>query len=220
MAGDAALDIVAQKEPDRSREPGRTEEEERDLQLASEGAGPLLQRDYVAVVDRGGCPPEEAIRRLRNDFPRYSPELLASFRRPEGAAGPLAVGDTMHVHIRGAGPAGVIVTGVEPSSLTLRTLEGHQEAGVITFAAHRDETGRLVLRIRSRARQRNLPRFFGYALLGKTAQTQIWVQFLKALVADCAGHLVGDVIVATDEVEETPLDRGEEEKPTIAVPEP
>ena len=60
----------------------------------------------------------------------------------------------MHVHMRGIGDFGVVVSHVEDGSFTLRTLEGHPEAGRITFGASRDAAGHLVLRIRSRARLR------------------------------------------------------------------
>jgi len=206
---------MGEKHPVRSAEPGRTEEEERALQLASHGTGPLLQRDYVAVVEGSDCSPETAVETMRREFPKFAPELLVTFDRPDGAAGPLDPGDTMHVHLHGAGHSGVVVNHVDDRSLTMRTLDGHQEAGTITFGVYPDEAGRLVFRIRSRARQRNLPRFLGYELLGKHAQTQIWIHFLENWAQACGGKLVGDVILSTDEVEETAADRGEEEQPTF-----
>src|SRR5205085_8329926 len=111
---------------DRSVE--RSEEEQRPAQLAKHGAGPMLQRDFAMVLEGSGCSPEEMMLKVRAQFPRFSPARLCRFTRPSGAAGPLRVGDTMHVHLRGAGHAGVLVTHTDSYRLTLRTQQGHQEA--------------------------------------------------------------------------------------------
>lgn len=199
------------------REPERpSPEERREIQLATEGKGPLLQRDYVVVLDGTACTPEEVTAMIRDDFPRFSPAEIAEFTRPAGADGPLALGDTMHVHIRAVGDCGVKVTHLEPYSLTLRTLKGHPEAGRITFGAYRDEAGRLVCRIRSRARQRNRRLLSGYLTVGIHGQTRVWVTFLERLAAACGGRVLGDVLTSTDEVEELPEDRGIGEAPTFA----
>jgi hypothetical protein len=127
----------------------------------------------------------------------------------------LSVGDTMHIDIKGYGECAVRVAHVDARRLTLRTLDGHLEAGRITFAATTDVGGRLVLRIRSRARLRNAPWYAAYALMGKHTQTRAWVTFLERLAADCGGQALGEVVQSTDRVEESPADRGEEEAPTL-----
>jgi hypothetical protein len=212
MAVDAAMREEGVREPECP-----SPEELREVQLATEGAGPLLQRDYVVVLEGSTCTPEAVVEMIRSDFPRFSPAELADFSRPEGAVGPLAVGDTMHVRIRAVGDCGVMVTHREPRSLTLRTLEGHPEAGRITFGAYRDEAGRLVCRIRSRARQRNRRLFTGYLTVGIHGQTRVWVTFLERLAAACGGRVLGEVITSTDEVEELPEDRGIGEAPTFSL---
>jgi hypothetical protein len=194
---------------------GKTQEELRPAQLATDGTGPLFQRDYVAVLEGATASPEDAVRHVRADFPSFSPSELAEFSRPEGENGPLQVGDTMHVLIRGAGHCGVRVTLVEPRSLTLRTLEGHIEAGRITFGAEQDETGRVILRIRSRSRISSPARYVGYEMVGKHAQTRIWVTFLERWAERCGGRIVGQVLLAWDRVEESPADTGETERPTF-----
>jgi len=202
--------------PAKHRAPeGQTEEEGRSPQPATRGSGPLLQRDYVLVIAGSRCTPEEAIRRVRRDFPRFSPRELAEFTRPAGAGESLEVGDTMHIHIAGYGDCAVRVAQVDPRRLTLLTLDGHLEAGRITFSADRDAAGRLVLRIRSRARLRNPPWLAAYALLGKHAQTRVWVTFLERLAVSCGGLLRSDVLLATDRVRETLADRGEVAAPTV-----
>src|SRR5688572_9394619 len=74
----------------RSAEAGRTEQERREAQPAAEGAGPLLQRDYVLVLAESPTGPEEAVRLIRLRFPDYSPRALAEFTRPLGAVGLLS----------------------------------------------------------------------------------------------------------------------------------
>jgi hypothetical protein len=194
---------------------GPTREEKRPVQLASHGVGPLYQRDYVVVIEGSCCTAEDVAMRLRTGFPSFSPEHLAWFRRPDDATDPLVVGDTMHVFIQGAGHCGVRVVHVDERSLTLRTQGGHIEAGRITFGAYHDEVDRLVCRIRSRARIADPVRLLGYVLLGKLAQTRIWIGFLERLAAACGGKLLDHVLVATDTVAESPADRGEEDAPTF-----
>jgi hypothetical protein len=169
----------------------------------------------VAVLEGAAASPEEAVRHLRVAFPSLSPAELAEFSRPAGEAGPLQVDDTMHVLIRGAGHSGVRVTVVEPRSLTLRTLEGHIEAGRITFGAEQDQIGRVGLRIRSRSRISDPARYVGYEMVGKHAQTRIWVTFLERWAARCGGRIIGQVLLAWDRVEESRADAGEAEHPTF-----
>jgi len=193
---------------------GKSEEERREVQPTPEGTGPLLQRDYVIVVEGSACSPEQAVAMLRRGFPRFSPATLAHFMRPPGETGLLEVGHTMRVHVRGIGNAGVVVSHVDGCSFTLRTLRGHPEAGRITFGASRDAAGRLVCRIRSRARIDTLHRYIGYRLLGKRAQTNAWMAFLRRTATACGGKVLGDVLVSTDEVTDSPADRGHVEAPT------
>jgi hypothetical protein len=153
---------------------------------------------------------------IRRDFPRFAPDLLAKFSGPPDEGRPLEVGDTMHVRITGSGHAAVLVTHRDERSLTVRTLEGHLEAGRNTFGAYYDEVGRLVGHVRSRSRIRDYPRMAQYWLGGKAAQTTIWVTFLKRLAEACGGEVVGDVRVSTEEVPDSPEDLGQEDGPTYS----
>src|SRR5438552_1597143 len=128
-------------ETERVESSAGSEEERRPIQWPSEGAGPLLQRDYVLVLEDSACTPEEVVAKIRADFPRFSPADVARFTQSAGSARPLEPGDTMHVSIRHVGECGVVVTHRDDQTLTLRTLKGHPEAGRITFGAYRDEAG-------------------------------------------------------------------------------
>jgi hypothetical protein len=113
----------------------------------------------------------------------------------------------------GAGHAGVVITGADARSLTIRTLKGHFEAGRITFGAESDAAGRLVFRIRSRSTIQNLPRLLAYQLMGIHVQTRIWTTFVERVAEEAGGRLVGEVVVATEPAHERPADRGGDEHP-------
>jgi hypothetical protein len=189
--------------------------EERPVQHAQFGSGPLLQRDYVLVIAGAGCSAEEALRQLLRDFPSYSPESLARFWRLEEGHGPLRVGDRMGIDLAGYGYCEVTITDVGSNTITMRTVEGHAEAGRISFAVTEDPAGRLVARIRSRARARSRLLYLGHSAVGKYIQSGIWIGFLNALAERCGGRPLGEVIVETADVEETAADRGLIELPTI-----
>ncbi|MFN3652812.1 MAG: hypothetical protein ACK47B_24810 [Armatimonadota bacterium] len=208
----------AQRTPEHEAE--RTREEKRPVQVATDGVGPLYQRDWLLKIEECPVSPEQALLALRRNFPDYSPELLAGFKRPDGGGELLEEGDTMHVRLTGGGHAGVVAVAVEERSLTLRTQSGHMESGRVTFAATQDEDGALVLRIRTRARIRDVVRSAAYELGGKAVQSTIWSQFLKSWAQTLGGKVVGDVTEHTEEVEDDAADRGEVDVPTLAVEAP
>jgi hypothetical protein len=197
-----------------ARAGGKSEEERQPVLHAPEGAGPLFQRDYVLTVEGSRLSPAEVIRLLAEDFARFSPEELAEFSRPEH---PLAAGDTLRVDIRGAGLCGVTITRLDEGALTMRTLEGHPEAGRITFGAECTEDGRLILRIRSRARASSPARWLGWEVAGKHLQSLIWIRFLERLAEATGGRPLGDIIMEMEEVPETAADRGDSEEPTFVL---
>lgn len=186
---------------------------------ASEGAGPLLQRDYWGAIHGASCEPEQVIRMLLADFLRFSPDHLARFTLPEGTATPLSLGAKMAVHIRGAGTCHVRVMHLHPRSLTMHTLSDHPEAGRITFAAYRGPGGELVFRIRSRARASDPLRLAAYQMLGQAVQTEIWTEFIRRVAQECGGQIQSDVQVETAEVDACAADEGRVVAPTFAAQE-
>lgn len=191
----------------------QTEEEQKEVLFAQDGVGPLLQRDYRGVIRNAQCTPEQLIRLLLEEFPRFSDPEWARFWREEGASGPLREGEDLNVHIRAKGDCQVRLVNVGERSLTLRTLEGHAEAGRITFGAYHEDDY-LVFHIRSRARESNLPILVGFLLLGMGIQTQIWTNFIQRVAASC-GQLEGEVQVETREVVDSPADVGGLDTPTL-----
>jgi hypothetical protein len=186
------------------------------IQYATDGSGPLLQRDYWAALEGPGCEPEDVAARLRAHFERYAPPETATFYRSDDPDRRLGVGDEMSIRIALLGGCRVRVVHHDSRSLTLRTLKGHPEAGRITFGAYRDDGGRLVFRIRSRTRAAGPIMLAGYFLMGKQLQSRCWIKFVDGVAQDCGGRIVDCIHVRTTKVEEQPGDGPGEDSPTFA----
>lgn len=171
---------------------------------ASDGSGPLLQRDYWAVVSNCRIPPSEVGDVLATHFPDFSPTEIAAFSRPVDGERPLEVGDELEVKIRMAGNFAVRVLHRDSNSITLGTLEGHPEAGRITFGAYPNEAGATVLHIRSRARSSTAVRFAEYIAAGEPMQMNTWTDFLNKLACTIGEEVLGDIHAETKEVEDEP----------------
>ncbi|WP_169976772.1 DUF1990 family protein [Tautonia rosea] len=188
------------------------------LVFASQGYGPLLQREYVAVIEGSDCSPEEVADRVRTDFVTFAPRETARFKcRSHEEGEPLKVGDVLDITLSLVGACRVKVVHVDDRSLTLRTMEGHPEVGRITFVADRDDQGRQRFGIMSRTRANGLTNFAGFLLMGKQMQARCWINFIGNLAEACNGRVLGAVKVRTRAVEETPADRpGGPDEPTCS----
>ena len=179
-----------------------------DLQPPSTGAGPLIQRDYWAVIQGCRSRPSEVIRFVATRFPDLPPADVVVFERDAdgGPAGTLEVGDELDIRIRMAGEARVRVVHTCACSLTLATLKGHPEAGRITFGAYRNADGDVVFHIRSRAASGSLFHRLGFLVGGDPMQTTTWTDFVNNVAVTCGQGVAGEVhaetrVVAQDEAE-------------------
>ena len=179
--------------------------------LARAGVGPLLQRDYWAVIDDCTVTPSHFGALLAEHFCELAPPGLVRFRRADGRSAPLSVGDELTVHIRFAGTFRVRVLHHDDHSITLATLAHHPEAGRITFGAYRHERGDVVFHIRRRARSSTRPVYAGFLALGEPMQTKTWTDFV-ARVASWTGKGVHDFVY--EETSRRP-DEPDEEGPTF-----
>ncbi len=161
------------------------------LQRAEDGAGPLLQRDYWALIDRCGFSPAEVMEQVGRYFPQFAPEELCVFERTGAADAPLAVGEEMEVTIRGAGKCHVRVIHRDRLSFTLATLPGHPEAGRITFGAYRNERGDVIFHIRSRARSGSQLIYLGFYGGGEAMQTNTWTDFVNSVALTTGEGVIG-----------------------------
>lgn len=175
---------------------------------AREGTGPLLERDYYARLSGSDLSPSQVMELVRRHFVSLAPDGLAAFRSE--AEDGIGLGDELDIHIFGAGECRVRVVHVDAQSITLGTLEGHPEAGRITFGCYRDDEGQLLFHIRSRARSDSLLRLFGFVIAGEAMQTNTWTDFISR-----TGALVGGTVRAVhaamrtldDDAEEDVVDR-------------
>ena len=187
--------------------------------FASQGYGPLLEREYVAEIEGSDCPPEHIGHLVRTEFLRFAPPETARFRcddRCEGEA--LEVGDDLGIRLALIGDCRVRVVHLDETSLTLRTLDGHPEAGRITFEGGRSPEGRPTFRIRSRTRANGLLNLAGFLVMGKQMQARCWINFVGNVAEACGGQVLGAVKVRTHVAEEGPADRpGGPDEPTGAI---
>jgi hypothetical protein len=181
---------------------------------ATDGRGPLLERDYLAVIGGASCEPEDAARLIRGQFEQFAPPETARFERTDGHAC-LEVGDELAIRVALRGECRVRVIHCDARGLTLRTLRGHPEAGRITFGADRDGDGRLTVRIRSRTRASCWSNYLGFLLLGKQLQSRCWIRFLDRVAETCGGRVHGRVRVNTRRVEPEPGDGPDRDEPTF-----
>ncbi len=172
-----------------------------DILPAERGVGPLLQRDYRAVIASARMPPSQVVERVRRHFASFALAELAAFRAHCGEGG-LEVEDELDIEIAGAGHCRVRLVHRDAQSLTLATLQGHPEAGRITFGAYRNRAGDVVFHIRSRARSDSLLRLLGFLVAGEAMQTNTWTQFTSRVAALAGSGVAGPVHAGMQPIDE------------------
>lgn len=183
------------------------------LQPASEGVGPLMQRDYWCVIRQCRFRSRELLSFVRHRFPQIPPEELARFE-PSGEEGaPLEIGDEMKIRIPGAGKVAVRVVDVSPNSFTVATLVGHPVAGRITFGAYPNAHGDVVFHIRSRSRAASTVDRLGHLVAGDPMQTTTWTDFLDRLA-----HMTGDGVVGAIHEKESEVPEAVEREDSLLSP--
>lgn len=173
------------------------------LQLPGDGVGTLFHRRYSVLIKRPCKGDRELMDQIKADLRELSPKALADFHKVRGDAAIMAVGDEYEIVILGPWNGNVRVTEVTPTSFTFVTLEGHPEAGQITFALDRSDMRPSCVRfeINSWARSRDMLVSLGYehAGIGKEIQKNAWVSFCQAVVAASGGEADGNIEVVTEE---------------------
>lgn len=173
-----------------------------DFLPATHGAGPLLQRDYWAVLDGCRLTPSAVMVQVKSHFCSLPPASLVSFEAPDG----LAPEATLNIVIKPAQSCAVRVVHETPLSVTLATLQGHPEAGRITFGCYRSAEGDVIFHIRSRARSATTLKRIGFLLVGDAMQTNTWADFIRNTAALVGAHIAGVIHADTQRVDELPED--------------
>jgi hypothetical protein len=173
----------------------------RKLQLPADGDGPLFHRRYEVEIAGATVGPEQLFATIVRELPQFSPEALAKFKKVKGNAATMRVGDEYDIEILGPWNGSVRVSEVNGTSFSFVTLEGHPEAGQISF---RLEAKGSMLRfaILSWARSRDMLVDLSYqqAQVGKEVQKEVWVEFCERVVQASGGEQVGDIKVTTEEM--------------------
>jgi len=179
----------------------QTEQLEEGLQLAAQGSGDLLERDYWGAIANCRLPPRALMADLLSRFCEFPPEDLVSFTRVGDGSAPLQEGDELDIVIRMAGKCRARVTCCEQASLTLATLSGHPEAGRITFGSYRHETGAVIFHIRSRSRSGDFKYSAGFLAFGEAMQTNTWTDFVRTVANTYGDGIDREVHAETTHVE-------------------
>lgn len=172
-----------------------------DEQKASDGFGPLIERRYWIEFQRPQHSAAEIMAYIQRHIEEFSPKTLAKFEKEEGSDYVLRPGDEFHITILGPWNGDVRVLEVEDTHFRLETLEGHPEAGEITFCITPAEffEDALHFEIRSLARSRDGLVALTYDKLGvgKKAQEMTWVEFCERVCKFAGGEPIGEVQVRT-----------------------
>ena len=151
------------------------------------------------------------MREVKQQFCRLPPASLVGFT----AAGGIARGARLDIVIRPGQQCAVSVIHDDDQSLTLGTLEGHPEAGRITFGSYQNAAGDVIFHIRSRARSTTAMTRLGFMAIGDAMQTNTWTDFIRN-AASLAGASISGVIHAdTETVDERPDDDEPLREPTF-----
>jgi hypothetical protein len=176
---------------------------EQRLQLPGDGYGTLFHRRYWVDIDRPRLDAHTLMDQVKRDVGAFCPRLLADFKKVKGHPTNMQPGDEYEIIILGPWNGNVRVVEVTPTSFTFVTLEGHPEAGQITFAAKRHPGKRRALRfeIRSWARSRDMLVSLGYneGKIGKEIQKNAWVAFCERVAEASGGAILDKVQVETEE---------------------
>ncbi|HET7694153.1 MAG TPA: DUF1990 family protein [Vicinamibacterales bacterium] len=173
-----------------------------DLLPATRGAGPLLQRDYWAVLAGSPLSPVELIAKVKERFCVLPPASLVGFTAEQG----IARGARLDIVITPGQRCAVTVIHEDEQSLTLGTLAGHPEAGRITFGAYRNPAADVIFHIRSRARSTTTLKRIGFLAIGDAMQTNTWTDFIRNVAALAGASIAGAIHADTETVEEGPED--------------
>jgi hypothetical protein len=203
FSGAALLGWLLKRRPRPRPVPRRLMWGRQQVQLPGDGYGALFHRRYWVEIDRPKLGPRALMDLVKCDVGGFCPRLLADFTKSKGHPTLMQPGDEYKIVILGPWNGAVRVVEVKPASFTFVTLEGHPEAGQITFSARRHITRPRTLRfeIRSWARSRDMLVSLGYneGKIGKEIQKNAWVAFCERVAEASGGTIRGEVQVATEE---------------------
>jgi pyruvate/2-oxoglutarate dehydrogenase complex dihydrolipoamide dehydrogenase (E3) component/anti-anti-sigma regulatory factor len=144
-----------------------------------EGFGQLWQKKYQLVITKPGITPEDTIRALKGNFPRFQPSYNRFYPTEKG----IQPGEV--VAIDSSTPGGPVSTGVmvlyaDDRSFTLITPQGHPESGWVTFSASEVDK-KTIVQILGLARANDPIYEAAFRTVGSKMQVKIWNHVLTSL---------------------------------------
>ncbi len=178
-----------------------------DAQLVHDGSGPLVHRRYDVLISGTTLGAAALLQLLQRHLSELAPAALAHFEKSHGSDGLARVGDEYEITMLGPWNGRVRVIESATRHFTLATLDGHPEAGHITFSVEPvgNPLGTLRVLIESRARARDSVVALAYGTLGvgKQVQTEVWITFLQRLSALAGVEGTPEVQMSTEKLAPT-----------------
>lgn len=173
-----------------------------DTQSLPVGTGDVFHRKYEIMLTDIASSSRDVMRLMQRNVAELAPSMLAHFEKTSGTSGLICVGDEFDITMLGPWNGMVRVSESSPDAFTLVTLDGHPEAGHITFsvAAHERDARALHVRIESWARARDsiVAAAYGAIGIGKQVQTEVWITFLQRLATLAGMHGTPEVVITTE----------------------
>jgi Domain of unknown function (DUF1990) len=173
-----------------------------DVQHPSDGAGPLFHRVYRGRIRGARIAPQELVTQISADPDRVAPSEFASFAKVTGEDGVMAVGDEYVVRMPGPWDGPVRVVERTPTSFRFATLDGHLEAGQISFEAHAGDLLEFRIESWARAGDRLSNLLYDHLRMSKEIQLHMWTSVIQRAAELAGGRLTGGIEIRTRRVED------------------
>ena len=183
--------------PELPAEPSRDE-----VQHPPDGVGPLFHRIYRARIREARVGPQELIEAVTADLDRVAPSEFASFTKVLGEDGTMAVGDEYVVRMPGPWDGPVRVVDRTPTSFRFVTLDGHLEAGQISFAAERGELLEFSIESWAQSGDRLSNLLYHHLRMSKEVQLHMWTSVIERVADLSGGRLTGGIEIRTHRVDD------------------
>jgi hypothetical protein len=159
------------------------------LQPPGTGVGPLVRKQFTTGPLSSTLSAAEIISEIRGDINKFSHDYILQGISPvdtpfscvAGSCGTISLGNTYHID----GPLWfnpyVEVTSVTPTSFQFTTLEGHPEAGSVTFSASDSPAGPIfTISVVGQPSTRGYELLYNLPVIGGThVQDQVWQNFAQ-----------------------------------------
>jgi hypothetical protein len=178
-----------------------------ELQVPTDGVGPLFHRRYRIRVRDARLSAEQLLTAVRANPNRVAPTEFARFLKVHGDDAEMRVGDEYVVRMPGPWDGPVRVVEVKPCSFRLATLRGHLEAGQIEFTAADGEELLVGIESWARSGDRLCDLLYQRLRMAKEIQLHMWTSFLEQVAKLAGGRMSGGIEIITRRLDDpSPVD--------------